>query len=204
MEEVIGWTLVVVLVIGDIYLLWPDRYPHEADATAEELQEAQAEIVRLDGVNHGLQLRIDELTRERAEFEEDNYELTQSIEHTLDRLRSSEEIRLKLAASLSGRCCGGQITMGNTESNRKAEELFECPYIGEMIGERFDILMPERKRGIHGPHWEQFWLAPVPRMMTTMPLDCRKRDGSEFKAQILLAPCKSGIRVSCLVQFVPQ
>lgn len=89
-------------------------------------------------------------------------------------------------------------------SNRKAEELFECPYIGEMIGERFDILMPERKRGIHGPHWEQFWLAPVPRMMTTAPLDCRKRDGSEFKAQILLAPCKSGIRVSCLVQFVPQ
>lgn len=120
MEEVIGWTLVVVLVIGVIYLLWPSREPSELEsvmpdtrnelqATQDELLGAQAEIVLLDA-------ELEICRRERAEFEDDNYALTQSIEHTIDRLRSSEEIRLKLAASLSGRCCGGQITMGNTEA----------------------------------------------------------------------------------------
>lgn len=88
--------------------------------------------------------------------------------------------------------------------NRRCEELFGCPFVGELIGERFDMLMPERKRVAHDPHWNSFWSSPRPRMMTTEPLDCRKRDASEFKAQILLAPCKSGIRLCCLVQFVPQ
>ena len=33
--------------------------------------------------------------------------------------------------------------------------------------------------------------------------ECRRLDGTEFSAHILLAPCKSGIRLCCLVQFVP-
>ncbi len=89
-------------------------------------------------------------------------------------------------------------------SNRKAEALFGCPFVAELIGEKFYILMPERARVRHKSHWDGFWKSPAVRMMTDLPLPCRKRDGSEFLAQLLLAPAKSGVRVVCLVQFVPQ
>lgn len=89
-------------------------------------------------------------------------------------------------------------------SNRKAEALFGCPFVGELIGEPFYVLMPERSRIRHETHWPEFWKAPAVRMMTDVPLPCRRRDGTEFPAQLLLAPAKAGVRVVCLVQFVPQ
>ncbi len=87
-------------------------------------------------------------------------------------------------------------------SNHKVESLFGCPFSGELNGEQFEILIPERKRVVHDPHWDEFWANPMARMMMTTPLECRRRDGTEFKAQILLAPCKAGVRISCLIQFL--
>ncbi len=107
---VLAWFLVTRCI--------PRRFPHEiADPQARtELQEAQAEITQLDIANHGLQLRIDELTEQlqKATFERD--EAIQSAEHWQERHNTVEGIRQQLAASLSGRSNGHQITMGNGDA----------------------------------------------------------------------------------------
>jgi hypothetical protein len=89
-------------------------------------------------------------------------------------------------------------------SNSSVESLFGCEIIRGLRGERFDSLMPERFRTVHESHWKRYWKRPVLRMMATRPLECRRTDGSEFKSEILLIPCKFSGEKGCMVVFVPE
>jgi PAS domain S-box-containing protein len=58
-----------------------------------------------------------------------------------------------------------------------------------MIGQRVEMLVPERQRSAHRQHRENFQARPkIRRMGSGLDLHARKRDGSEFPVEISLSP----------------
>ena len=59
----------------------------------------------------------------------------------------------------------------------------------ELIGQKIEMLVPERQRGHHDQHREQFHQKPkIRRMGSGLDLYGRRRDGSEFSVEISLSP----------------
>jgi PAS domain S-box-containing protein len=72
--------------------------------------------------------------------------------------------------------------------NQQAEAAFGYTR-SELLAQPLEILLPERFRGVHTTHREQYISAPRPRPMGVgLPLFGRKKDGSEFPVDISLAP----------------
>ncbi|MGR9108184.1 MAG: chemotaxis protein CheB [Gammaproteobacteria bacterium] len=99
-------------------------------------------------------------------------------EHLLDQLMGSSII--------------AQVVADQTDRirivNRQAEKLFGWPE-AELRGKPVEVLIPEAKREAHRTRFGQFIKSPQPRTLgTTEPLPCLRKDGSEFKAEIGLAP----------------
>ena len=63
----------------------------------------------------------------------------------------------------------------------------------ELIGQKIEILVPERSRPLHDHHREQFHARPkIRRMGSGLDLNGRRRDGSEFPVEISLSPVTTG------------
>ncbi len=63
----------------------------------------------------------------------------------------------------------------------------------ELIGQKIEILVPERQRPHHDLHREQFHRQPkIRRMGSGLDLNGRRRDGSEFPVEISLSPVTTG------------
>jgi PAS domain S-box-containing protein len=63
----------------------------------------------------------------------------------------------------------------------------------ELIGQNIEILVPERQRGDHHRHRDEYHARPkIRRMGSGLDLYGRKRDGSEFPVEISLSPVSSG------------
>jgi two-component system, cell cycle sensor histidine kinase and response regulator CckA len=63
----------------------------------------------------------------------------------------------------------------------------------ELIGQSIEILVPERQRGDHHRHREEYHARPkIRRMGSGLDLYGRKRDGSEFPVEISLSPVSTG------------
>src|SRR5271166_3476845 len=76
--------------------------------------------------------------------------------------------------------------------NSQAENLFGYTR-DELIGQRVEILVPERQRANHDQHREEFHQRPkIRRMGSGLDLYGRRRDGSEFPVEISLSPVATG------------
>jgi PAS domain S-box-containing protein len=72
--------------------------------------------------------------------------------------------------------------------NSQTEKLFGYSR-GELIGQRIEMLVPERQRPQHDQHRDQFHRQPkIRRMGSGLDLSGRRRDGSEVPVEISLSP----------------
>jgi PAS domain S-box-containing protein len=76
--------------------------------------------------------------------------------------------------------------------NSQTEAMFSYTR-AELIGQSIEILVPERQRGDHHRHREEYHAQPkIRRMGSGLDLYGRKRDGSEFAVEISLSPVSTG------------
>jgi PAS domain S-box-containing protein len=96
----------------------------------------------------------------------------------------------------------GHIELVNT----RAEELFGYPR-DELVGHPVEMLLPAGLRGHHVGHRDAFMANPRARPMGAgMDLLARRKDGSQFAAEISLSPLQteSGLLVSAAVRDISQ
>src|SRR5579864_431492 len=63
----------------------------------------------------------------------------------------------------------------------------------ELVGQRIEMLVPERQRGAHDQHRAEFHAHPkIRRMGSGLDLYGRRRDGSELPVEISLSPVQTG------------
>jgi PAS domain S-box-containing protein len=64
---------------------------------------------------------------------------------------------------------------------------------GELIGQPVDMLVPSQRQHLHRRHRSAYQEAPAPRSMgAELDIRFRRRDGTEFPADIALSPMKDG------------
>jgi protein-histidine pros-kinase len=88
--------------------------------------------------------------------------------------------------------------------NREAENLFGYG-AEELLGQPIEVLMPEEYRGKHKNYRRAYGKAPRARpLLSGLDLYGRRKDGSEFRAEIALIPIKTdgGILVASTVREV--
>lgn len=88
--------------------------------------------------------------------------------------------------------------------NAQTEKLFGYGR-SELLGERVERLVPERARRYHADHRSGYSAGPYTRRMGSgLVLRGRRRDGSEFPAEISLSPLETenGTLVSCVIRDV--
>jgi PAS domain S-box-containing protein len=74
------------------------------------------------------------------------------------------------------------------QANSQTEALFAYTR-DELVGQKIEMLVPERQRGQHDQHREQYHAKPkIRRMGSGLDLYGRRRDGSEFPVEISLSP----------------
>jgi PAS domain S-box-containing protein len=90
--------------------------------------------------------------------------------------------------------------------NHQAELLFGYDRT-ELVGERLDLLIPERFRVAHGAHVSRYLAAPAARPMgSRLELFARRKDGSELPIEVSLSPQAGpdGTHVSAAIRDISE
>jgi PAS domain S-box-containing protein len=117
---------------------------------------------------------------------EDGVLVSAAIRDVSDRTRAEAKFRGLLEAApdaIVGVFPDGQITLVNAQ----AERLFGY-HRDELLGQPIEILVPDRARNVHPGHRTGYFTQPQPRPMGAgMQLAARRKDGTEFPAEISLS-----------------
>src|SRR4030095_2002783 len=106
-----------------------------------------------------------------------------SAKETADILLSSNFLEAVPDAIVAGDSDGTIVQI-----NSQTEELFGYTR-DDLLGQKVEVLVPERHRPGHDEHRRGFGHAPkVRRMGAGLELFGRRRDGSEFPVEIMLSP----------------
>lgn len=88
-----------------------------------------------------------------------------------------------------------------TFANAHTENMFRYSR-DELVGQPLDILIPDRYKGVHRGHVGSFRNTPHARPLNSgIELIGRRKDGSEFPADIMLSPMRSDGEVSVLAMI---
>ncbi|MCB9230969.1 MAG: PAS domain S-box protein [Bacteroidia bacterium] len=91
-------------------------------------------------------------------------------------------------------------------ANLRAEDLFGYTK-EEMLGEKLEVLLPERFQSLHSMHRIGFFADPQMRAMGTgLELLGKRKDGHEFPVEVSLSPLEteSGILVSAAIRDITE
>jgi PAS domain S-box-containing protein len=134
---------------------------------------------------------------------EDGVLVSAAIRDVSDRTRAEAKFRGLLEAApdaIVAVAPDGQITLINAQ----AERLFGYGR-DELLGQPIEVLVPERARGVHPGHRTGYFNEPEPRPMGAgMQLAARRKDGTEFPAEISLSALdtEDGPMVSAAIRDV--
>jgi two-component system, cell cycle sensor histidine kinase and response regulator CckA len=134
---------------------------------------------------------------------EDGLLLTAAIRDVTDRKRAEAKFRGLLEAApdaIVGVGADGLIALANTQ----AERLFGYPR-DELVGQPVELLVPDSVRAAHPTHRARYFGDPQQRPMGAgMQLAARRKDGTEFPAEISLSALdtEDGLLVSAAIRDV--
>ncbi|MFN7953671.1 MAG: ATP-binding protein [bacterium] len=183
-----------LLLVGWIGLLY-QRMLHRLRQDNAHHRQVRRELVRhsreLDEALRGLERSRDEIQNRSlamlSVLEDLRGERVRLDREIGERTRAEERFRAVVEAAPVG-----QVLVSKTGTirlvNAVAERTFGYPR-EELIGQPVEILVPERPRGLHPRHREEFWKRPVARPMGAgRHLYARRKDGREVPVEIGLSP----------------
>jgi two-component system, cell cycle sensor histidine kinase and response regulator CckA len=136
---------------------------------------------------------------------EHNRVVAAAVRDVSDRVRAEAKFRGLLEAApdaIVGVTPDGRISLVNAQTER----LFGYGR-NELIGKPIEILVPDRTRDVHPGHRDGYFRQPQPRPMGAgMELAARRKDGTEFPAEISLSSIdtEDGVLVSAAIRDVTE
>jgi two-component system, cell cycle sensor histidine kinase and response regulator CckA len=167
----------------------------------EKVQQYQGERVRRDGTTIPIALTMSPIVGAQGEI----IGIATVSRDLSEQQRADARFRALLEAAPDatiGVDAEGRIVLVNAQ----AEHLFGYAR-GELTGQHIELLVPEAARAVHPAHRSAYFADPRSRPMGAgMQLAARRRDGSEFPAEISLSALEtdSGLVVSASVRDVSE
>lgn len=89
--------------------------------------------------------------------------------------------------------------------NSQAQKLFGYEP-SELLGQKIEILVPEHSRAAHIYHQQEYKARPRIRGMGGMNLSARRKDGTEFPAEISLSPIRTerGLLITAIIRDITE
>jgi PAS domain S-box-containing protein len=203
-ERLFGYPAEAIIGRHVDVLIPPERLPEETHilrrvARGERVEQYQTERLRADGSSIAVALTMSPIAGARGAIAG-----VASVSRDISALQRAEaKFRGLLDAApdaVVGVNPAGRIALVNTQAMRLFGYGAE-----ELVGQPVELLVPERARAIHPSHRSRYFAHPEPRPMGAgMELAARRKDGSEFPAEISLSALETedGLLVSAAVRDV--